>query len=102
MPMPQTDGRPRPPLRLWPGVLAALLILSAHFVLPAVAPEALAYGALGAAVASLGIVVWWAFFSRAPRAERWGAILLMAAAVVVTSRLVDKSIAGAGMGMLFY
>src|SRR5262245_49771877 len=102
MPMPHADGRPRPPLRLWPGVVAALLILFTNFVLPAVAPDAVAYGALGAAVASLAIVVWWAFASRAPLAERWGAILLMPAVVFVTSRFIHKSIAGAGMGMLFY
>jgi outer membrane protein assembly factor BamB len=46
--------------------------------------------------------VWWAFFSRAPWVERLGALLLMAAGVFATRRFLHPSIAGAGMGMLFY
>ena len=44
--------------------------------------------------------MWWAFLSRAPRPERLGAIALAAAALFVTSRLVDESIASGMMGML--
>src|SRR5438034_5616275 len=89
------------PLRLWPGVLAAVLLLLARAVVPIVAPEAGPVGMIGALVCALAIVVWWAFFSRAPRSERWGALALMIVALVATSRIIHVSIATGGMGMLF-
>jgi len=73
-----------------------------RFVLPRFVPEAIIIGVLGGVVCGLLVALWWAFFSRAPRTERWGAILLMVAAMAVTSRLVDKSIATGMMGMMFF
>jgi outer membrane protein assembly factor BamB len=46
--------------------------------------------------------LWWLFFSRAPWADRLGAVVVMAIAVLATSRIVHKSIATGAMGMLFY
>src|SRR5262249_50461190 len=60
------------------------------------------FGLLGAVLSALLIIVWWMLFSRAPWPERLGVFGLMAAAVIVTSRIIDISIAGAGMGMMFY
>ena len=45
--------------------------------------------------------MWWAFFSRAPRSERWGAVVLMIVALVATSRFIHESIATSMMGMMF-
>jgi outer membrane protein assembly factor BamB len=90
------------PLRLWPGVVAAVLLLLVRFVVPIVVPEAMAFGMIGSVLGALAIVVWWVFFSRAPWSERLGAIVLMIVALWATSRLVHESIAGAGMGMLLY
>jgi outer membrane protein assembly factor BamB len=59
-------------------------------------------GALGGLAGGLVVMVWWGFFSRAPRIERWGAIVLMIVALAATSRLTHESIATAGMGVLFY
>src|SRR5215212_3983354 len=92
---------PRKPLRLWPGVLAAVLLLLVRFVLPAVAPETMMYAVIGGLACGLAVVVWWAFFSRAPRSERLGTILLMIVAMVATSRILHESIAGGMMGMMF-
>ncbi len=47
-------------------------------------------------------MVWWAFFSRAARSERWGAVVLMIAVLGVTSRQVDESIGTAGLGVAFF
>ena len=91
---------PRKPLRLWLGVAAAVMWVL-RFGLPAVVPEAVIFGMLGALLGGLAVLVWWAFFSRAPRMERWGAIVLMIVALAVTSRFIDKSIATGMMGFMF-
>src|SRR5262249_15588790 len=88
-------------LRLWPGVAAAGLLVVAALV-GAFSTEVLPFAMMAAVVAGLAIVVWWLFFSRAPWLERLGAIALMVASVVATRPLIDASIAGAGMGYLFY
>ena len=100
-PIPQID-QPilRKPLRLWPGVAAVVLQWLLWFVVPVVAPDATMYAMLGALACALVVVVWWLFFSRAPWAERVGAIVLMVVAVIATKRVVHQSIANAGMGML--
>ena len=92
----------RKPLRLWPGVVAAVLLLGMRFVLPLLLPEAMAVGMIGSLLLALVIPLWWLFFSRAPWLERFGAMLLAIVAVYATSRIIHASIAGGGMGMLFY
>jgi outer membrane protein assembly factor BamB len=90
----------RKPLRLWPGVAAAVLLLLARFGLPRVFPEQAIYGILGAVVAGLLILVWWLFFSRAPWSERIGAVVLMVGAVYGTQYIVHESISGGLMGRM--
>ena len=90
------------PLRLWPGVVIVVLQWLVRFGVPVVAPGAGALGAIGALLGGVAIVVWWAFFSRAPRSERWGAVVLMIVALVATPRILHESIATAGMGMMFF
>ncbi len=88
-------------LRLWPGVVAVLLQWLIMFGVPMVVPDALIYCMFGGLSAGLAVLVWWAFFSRAPHLERWGAIVLMIVASVATSRVIDKSIATGMMGFMF-
>ncbi len=99
----QTDGATlRKPLRVWPGVVIVVLQWLARFVVPAFAPDAAVYALMGGVFGGgLAVIVWWAFFSRAPRAERWGAIVLMVAAVFATHFILHESIATGAMGMLF-
>ena len=96
------EPTPRKPLRLWPGVVAAVLLLLVRFVVPIVVSEGMVFGIIGSVVGALAILVWWVFFSRAPWSERLGAVILMIVALFATSRIVHESIAGAGMGKLFY
>ena len=94
----QTDGpTTRKPLRLWPGVIAALLLLSLFAVS---IPGNIVLGIIGGIVGGLAIIVWWVFFSRAPWSERIGAIVVGIVAVFVTKRVVHPSIANAGMNMM--
>jgi outer membrane protein assembly factor BamB len=101
MTMTMNERSARKPLRLWPGVGAAVLLLVMRF-LPIAVDEIMPIAMMGAVVAALAILAWWLFFSRAPWPERLGAIVMMIVALFATSRLVHESIAGGAMGFLFY
>jgi len=88
-------------LRLWPGIVIVILQWLIRFVIPSIVPEALVFGVFGGLLGGLAILVWWAFFSRAPKIERWGGIVLMIVTLFVTSLFLDVSIATGGQGMMF-
>jgi len=90
----------RKPLRLWPGVIAAALLVLIRFVVPVVVPDATIFGVLGALVCALAIIVWWLFFSRALWSERVGVLVVMAVTLFATSRVVHASVANGMMGMM--
>ena len=69
------EPTPRKPLRLWPGVVAAVLIVLLRFVVPLFVPDAAVIGVMGALAGSMIILLWWVFFSRANWSERVGAIV---------------------------
>jgi hypothetical protein len=96
------DPIPQKPIRLWPGVVAVTLQWLIRYGLPVVWPGSLEYAVLGALLGLPVIVLWWLFFSRAPWADRVGAIVLMIVGLGVTKRLLDPSIATGGMGFLFF
>ncbi len=98
----QTDEPTQKPLRLWPGVVAVVVQWLVRFVVPIIVPGTEDYGMIGGLLGGLTIVVWWAFFSRATRSDRWGAVVLMIVALVATSRISHESIATAGMGIMFF
>jgi outer membrane protein assembly factor BamB len=57
--------------------------------------------AIGGFLCSVLIIVWWAFFSRAPHFDRWGAILLIIAAIFITPYFLHESISTGNMGLMF-
>jgi outer membrane protein assembly factor BamB len=71
---------PRKPLRLWPGVVAVVLLALLRFGLKAVVPgfRGFSLGMMWSFGAVAAVVLWWALLSRAPWLERLGAIVLMA------------------------
>ena len=91
------------PIRVWPGVVAAILMVGMRFVLPLAAPGGTVIGLIGAALSALAIVVWWLFFSRAPWSERLGALVLMIVALVTMAywlwRLRRKRISPSVIGV---
>jgi outer membrane protein assembly factor BamB len=91
---------PRKPLRLWPGIVAVVLLWLAKLVVPIVSPDNAIFGMLGAVAGGLIVFVWWLFFSRAPWLDRVGALVLMVVGVLATSRIVHASIANGMMGMM--
>jgi outer membrane protein assembly factor BamB len=102
MTIPENMERSRERLRLWPGVTTVVLQWFIWFALPIALPEAMIFGVLGGLALGLAVLIWWAFFSRAPRYERWGAIVLMIAAMAATPRILHPSIATGMMGMMFW
>jgi outer membrane protein assembly factor BamB len=91
----------RKPLRLWPGVVIVILLWVVRFVIPEIAPDTKIIGILGGLIGGLTIVIWWAFFSRAPRFERWLAVALTIVALSATSHFIDRSITYSLMGLMF-
>jgi outer membrane protein assembly factor BamB len=90
-------------LRLWPGVVIVILQWLVRFVIPVISTDtiAIAIGVFGGLLGGLALVVWWVFFSRAPRLERWGAIILMIVALFATSLMLHVSVKTSMMGMMF-
>lgn len=101
---PEHERRPSEPkeLLLWPGVAAVSVQWLCWVALPLAVPGAVTglIAAIGGMAGGLAVAVWWAFLSRAPRADRLGFIALAAISLFVASRFVDESIASGMMGLL--
>jgi outer membrane protein assembly factor BamB len=87
-------------LRLWPGIVAAIVILLFRLVAPRVMADSAGLGIPATLAALVVILLWWLFFSRAPWIERIGAVVLMAAATIATGFIVHPSVAGGMMGWM--
>jgi outer membrane protein assembly factor BamB len=83
-------------------VLIVALQWLVMFGLPIVVPEQGGIAIIAGVLGALAVVLWWLFFSRAPWLERLGAIVLMAAAIALASRLVHPSIAYGMMGFMLF
>ena len=92
----------RRPLRLWPGMAAAMLLVIVGYVVPIFAPRLAGLGMIGAVVCALIVLLWWLFFSRARWYERLGAIAVIIGAAFAEKYVVHPSIAGGAMGNLAY
>ena len=98
----QTDTQNQAhPLRLLPGIIAVSLQWLGWYFIPMVAPEFIPFGMMGGLLCWLAVIIWWVFFSHAPKSERWMPPLLMIASLIVTAFLLHKSIATAMMGFMF-
>jgi outer membrane protein assembly factor BamB len=92
------------PVRMLPGIVIVIIQWLLRFGLPKlgsdmiVASIALIVGVVG----GLAVIVWWAFFSRAPRSERWGAVALIIIAFVGIFFLLHESISTGFQGMMFF
>ena len=80
-------------LRLWPGVIAVVLLFAFRFGVKALVPgiQGFGYAVLGSLGLSLVILLWWLFFSRARWAERLGSIAVIAVTVGATWLLKHDS-----------
>ena len=81
----------RKPLRIWPAVLIIVLQWVMRLILPVIEPEAAGYGVLIGAFGWLVIVVWWVFFSRVPRFDRWVGLIVIIVTLTATWFAVHES-----------
>ena len=88
------------PLRLWPGIAGAAVIVVGAAIVPLVMPAAAMGGVLAAMVAALIVILWWLFMSRAPWPDRVAGVLLIAVSIFAMRPLLDRSIATGAMGFL--
>jgi len=93
---------PQKPLRLWPGIVLAVVLLLLSYVLPFIIPDALLISIFGGLLLGLAIVIWWAFFSLAPKIDRWLAIILIIVTPIITSLFNHISIATGGQGSMYF
>ncbi len=91
-------------IRLWPGIIIAILQWILWFVIPKFMSggTAISISVFGGMGCGLAIVVWWAFFSRAAKSDRWIAIILMIVSMVVIPLFAHESIETGLAGMMFY
>ena len=77
------ESTPQKPLRLWPGVVIVLLQWLFRFGVKAAVPGIKGFGwaVMGSFGCTIALIVWWAFFSRARRLERFGGLALMVLAL---------------------
>jgi outer membrane protein assembly factor BamB len=88
------------PLRLWPGVASAALVVVGYVMV--VSRLFINYGILVGLGGGVLILLWWMLFSRARWYERIAAIPVIAAAVYAQNYFVHPSIAGGAMGYMSY
>ncbi len=96
------QSTPRKPLLLWPGVVIVLFQWVLRFGIPVVFTGAVAISVFGGLLGGLAVIVWWAFFSRAPRSERWMAVVVMIVALIITPRMLHESIGTGMQGMMYF
>src|SRR5678816_4383930 len=77
---------PANPLRVWPGIVAVALQWLARFGIKALIPgiKGFGRGMMISFAFTVALVVWWAFFSRASRKERFGALGLIVVTLSAT------------------
>ncbi|MCG8459649.1 MAG: PQQ-like beta-propeller repeat protein [Holophagales bacterium] len=83
----------RKPLRLWPGVVAVVILFAARFGLKAAIPgfDGFSKGMMGSFYAAAAILLWWLFASRAAWVERLAALVLLPASLFAAMQLAHGS-----------
>ncbi len=98
------EGTLHRPLYVGPGILIVLIQWLLWLVLPALfpGPWAMAVGVFGGMLGGIALLIWWGFFSRAPRVERIGGVLLMIVSLLIAYRFTHRSIATSMQGIMYF
>ena len=92
----------RKPLRLWPALVIIAIQIAGVALAPLLFEDPMLVGIGTVVGGAVLIVLWWLLFSRVPWLERIGALVLMVPLALLTKRVADLSIAGAGQGFLVF
>jgi outer membrane protein assembly factor BamB len=90
----------RKPLRLWPGIVLAALMILIAIIVPLVVADGMMFAVMGGVLGGLLILLWWLFFSRARWSERLSVVAVMIAGTLGASLVVHESIRTGMMGMM--
>jgi len=97
------DGVPEKALRILPGILIVSIQWLLWFVLQKIftGPWLVAVSVFGGFLGGIAVLIWWTFFSRAPRFDRWNAVVLWILSLFVAYTFTDESITTGMQGMMF-
>lgn len=90
-------------LRYRPGILIVSIQWLLWLIIPKIfsGPWVGAVSVFGGFLGGIAILIWWVFFSRALRFDRWNAIILWVLALFVAYSFTDESITTGMQGMMF-
>lgn len=91
------------PLRLWPAVLFLVGLVTCRFLshlIDEVSPVYIMISIFGPIVFGVLILIWWMFFSRATKKERFIGGLCTIAIALLSFGILDESMMGPGMMMI--
>ncbi|MEN8204083.1 MAG: PQQ-binding-like beta-propeller repeat protein [Bacteroidota bacterium] len=90
-------------LRITPGIVIVIIQWLLWMFIPRIFPGAWisAVGVMGGLLGGIAVLIWWVFFSRAPRFDRWNALILWILSLFVAYTFTDESITTGMQGMMF-
>ncbi|CAM2011165.1 outer membrane protein assembly factor BamB family protein [Acanthopleuribacter pedis] len=91
-----------PPLRLWPGLVIIALQWFIRYGIVHINTEWTQFAVLGGLLGGVLLAVWWVFFSRASKLERFIAVPLLILMMIATRPVLDPSVATGMMGLMFF
>ena len=87
-------------VRFLPAFIIVAVMLFLRYLLPLFNPSLSMPGIFASMLGGIGIRVWWLFFSRASKGDRWLGFLFWIIAQTVAELLAHESIATANMGLM--
>lgn len=88
-------------IRLWLGIVAIMILLFMKYLLPVINPELLLIAVMGGLAGSFIVLIWWIFFSRIPRFERWIGFAFLVITNVGSYFLLHNSVRTGFGGLMF-
>ena len=58
-------------IRILPGIIIVIIQWLVRFAMPMIIPSSEVFGIFGGLLGGLAFIIWWLFFSRAPKVDRW-------------------------------